>query len=147
LLAHFLAGFLFALDPIPKEFHIVRAEPARLAEDMRMPPQELLGDGLHHIAEIERALLLRHAGMKHDLQQQIAKLLAQVREIAARDRVRHLVGFLERIGRDRLEILLQIPGAAGAGRAQRRHDFDEPADVVGRFHCECPEFSEVYQQM
>ena len=67
---------------------------------MRMPADELFGDGLHHVAEIEGALFLRHAGMKDDLQQQIAQLLAQIGKIAARDGVGDFVGFLQRIGRD-----------------------------------------------
>ncbi len=84
-------------------------KPCTIAEHMRMPPHELLGDGLDHAAEIERALLLRHAGMEHDLQQQVAEFLAQIAEVAARDRVGDLVGFLERVGRDGREILLQVP--------------------------------------
>src|SRR5215470_14583934 len=111
---------------------------------MRVPTQEFFGDRQNNIAEIERALLLRHARMKHDLQQEIAELLAQVCKIATRDRVRDLVGFFEGIGRDRREILLQIPGATSTRRAECRHDFDEPADVAGRFHYKCPEFSEIY---
>ena len=54
-------------------------------------------------------------------------------EIAARDRVGHLVGLFERVGRDGREVLLEIPRAAGAGRAQRRHDLDQPGDVAGGF--------------
>ena len=87
-----------------------------------------------HVAEIERALLLRHAGVEHDLEQEVAQFLAQVVEIAARDGVGDLVGLLERVGRDGREILLQVPRAAGAGRAQRRHDLEQPGDVAGRGH-------------
>ena len=79
---------------------------------MRMPPDQLLGDRLHHVAEIERALLLGHAGVEHDLQQQVAQFVAQVVEIAALDRVGDLVGFLDRVGRDGREVLLQVPRAA-----------------------------------
>ena len=74
---------------------------------------------------------LGHAGMEHDLQQQVAELVAQVLEIAARDRVGDLISLLDGVGRDRFEVLLQVPGAAGAGRAQRRHDFKEPGDIAG----------------
>ena len=99
-----------------------------------MAADQLFGDRLDHVAEIERALLLRHAGVEHDLEQQVAQLVAQVGEIAAGDGVGDLVGFLERVGRDGREILLQVPRAAGAGRAQRRHDLDQPADVAGGVH-------------
>ena len=99
-----------------------------------MAADELFGDGLDHAAEIEGALLLRHAGVEHDLEQEVAQLVAEIGEVAAGDRVGHLVGFFERVGRDGREILLQVPGAAGAGRAQRRHDLEEPGDVAGGLH-------------
>ena len=113
-----------------------------------MAAQELLGDRLDHVAEIERALLLRHAGMEHDLEQEVAEFFAQIVEVAARDGVGDLVGFFERVGRDGREILLQVPRAAGAGRAQRRHDLDEPGDVAGRFHrrSPVPMFAAIYHQ-
>ena len=76
----------------------------------------------------------RHAGVEHDLEQQVAQLVAQVGEIAAGDGVGDLVGLFERVGRDGRKVLLQVPGAAGAGRPQRRHDLEQPADVAGGFH-------------
>ena len=102
-----------------------------------MAAQELFRDRLDDAAEIERALLLGHAGVERDLQQEVAELFAQVVEIAARNRVGDLVGFFERVGRDS-EILLEVPRAAGAGRAQRRHDFEKPIDVAGCLHRRCP---------
>ena len=104
-----------------------------VAEHMRMAADQLRGDGLDHVAEIEGALLLRHAGVEDDLQQEVAELLAQVGEVAARDGVGDLVGLFERVGRDGREVLLEVPRAAGAGRAQRRHDLDQPGDVAGGF--------------
>ena len=90
-----------------------------------MPPDHLARDRLDHVAERERVLLLRHAGVKHHLQQEIAEFVAQIVEIAARDGVGDLVGFLDGVGRDGRKILLEIPRAAGAGRAQRRHDLEQ----------------------
>ena len=84
---------------------------------MRMPPHELFRQRLHDVAEFERALLLRHAGMEHDLQQEITELFAQVIEVAARDGIGDLIGLLDRIRSDGREILLQIPWATGARRA------------------------------
>ena len=78
--------------------------------------------------------LLGHPGVVDDLQQQVAEFVAQIVEIAARDGVGHLVGFLDRVGRDRREILLDVPGAPGIGRAQRRHDLDQAGNVAGRLH-------------
>ena len=86
-----------------------------------------------HVAEIERTLLLRHASVKDDLKEQVAQFVAEVIEVATGDRVRDLVGFLDGVWRDRCEILLQVPWAAGFRRAQRRHDLDQPCDIAGGF--------------
>ena len=99
-----------------------------------MAAQQLFGDGFDHAAEVERALLLRHAGVERHLEQQIAELLAQIVEVAARNRVGDLIGLFECVGRNGREILFDIPRTAGAGRAQRRHDFQKPCDVARRFH-------------
>ncbi len=93
-------GLLLGLDAVPQAFDRLGRKPARLAEHMRMPADQLGGDGLDHVAEVERALLLRHAGVEHDLEQEVAQFVPQVDEIAARDRVGDLVGFLDRVGRD-----------------------------------------------
>ena len=99
-----------------------------------MAPHELCGEAFDHVGKIERALLLRHAGVEHDLEQEIPELVAQVVEIAARNRVGDIVGLLDGVGGDGVEALLQVPRAAGAWRAQSRHDFDEPSDVARRSH-------------
>jgi hypothetical protein len=52
--------------------------------------------------------------VKHDLEQQIPELVAQVVEIAARNRVGDLVGLLDGVGSDGLEALLQVPRAPRA---------------------------------
>ena len=86
---------------------------------MRMAADQLGGDGLDHVAEIEGALFLGHAGVEDDLEQQIAQFVLEVGEIAARDGVGHLVGFLQRIGRDGAEVLLEVPGAAACRACAR----------------------------
>ena len=80
----------------------------------------------------------RHARVIDDLQQEIAELVLELREIAALDRIRDLVGFLDRVGRDRAEVLLEVPRAAGARRAQRGHDLDQAGDVFCWFHAPQP---------
>ena len=101
---------------------------------MGMAANELFGDRLHDAAEIELARLLGHPGVEDDLQQEIAELIAQVREVAALDRVPDFVGFFDRKGGDRREGLLDVPGAAATWIAQRRHDGQEFANVAGRLH-------------
>ncbi len=69
--------------------------------------------------------------MEGHLEQQVAQFLAQGLEVAALDGVRDLVGFLERVRRDRAEILLAVPGAAARGVAQARHDLEQPFNRHG----------------
>ena len=101
---------------------------------MGVAPDELLGDRLDDVAEAEPAGFLRHAGVKHDLQQQVAELVAQIVEVAPGDRVGDLIGLLDGVRRDGRKILLEVPRAPGPRRAQRRHDLDQPRDVGGGFH-------------
>ena len=91
-----------------------RRQPAVLVgEHMRMPADHFARDGLDHVAERERVLLLRHARVIDDLQQEIAEFVAEIVEIAARDGIGDLIGFLDGVGRDRRKILFEVPGAAG----------------------------------
>ena len=99
-----------------------------------MPADELLGERLDDVAEIEGAFLFGHACVKDDLEQEVAELVLEVVAVAARDRVGDLIGFLDGVGRDGREGLLQVPGAAHARRAQPRHDLDQPADVARGLH-------------
>jgi len=96
-----------------------------VGEDVRMPADHLGVDRLDHVAERECILLLRHAGMKHYLQQQVAEFVPEVGKIAARDGVSDFVGFLDGVGRNGRKILLEVPWAAAAGRAQHRHDVEQ----------------------
>ena len=69
--------------------------------------------------------------MEHDLEQQIAKLLLQVAQVAAFTSVRDFVRFFDRIRSNRLEALLPIPFAAALRIAELRHD---GADAINRGH-------------
>src|ERR1700678_871110 len=101
---------------------------------MRVSAQELGGDGLDDAAEIKQARLFRHARVKDDLQQEVAKLLAQIFGPCALDRVGHFVGLFDGERGDRGEGLLDVPRAAGDGIAQRHHDVDEATNVAGGLH-------------
>src|ERR1700685_840426 len=105
-----------------------------VSEDMSMSAQEFACDGLDDAAEIKQARLFRHAGVKDDLQQKIAKLLAQVFGRSAVDRVGHFVGLLDGERGDRGEGLLDIPRAAVNRITKRRHDVDEATNVAGGLH-------------
>ena len=128
-------GLLLGLDAIPGALDAGGRDIAVLvAEHMRVAADHLSRDRLDHVAERKGVLLLGHAGVIDHLQQEIAEFVAEVVEIAARDRVGDLIGFLDGVGRDRRKILLEVPRAAGDGRAQRRHDLDEAVNVAGRGH-------------
>ena len=93
-----------------------------------MAAHHLVGDRAGHVCEGEQPRLLGHARVIDDLEQQIAQLIGERDEVAPGDGVGHLVGFLDRIGRDAGEILFEVPGAAGGGVAKLRHDVQQPAE-------------------
>ena len=101
---------------------------------MGMAPDELFAQRLHYIGKVERALLLGHTGMKNDLQKKVAKLLAQIYEIAARDGVGDLVGLLNCIGRDGREILVEVPRTPRPWSTEGCHDLKKVGNVAGRAH-------------
>ena len=107
---------------------------------MRMAADHLLRHTIDHIREREGAFLLGHTRVIDDLEQQIAELLLEIDPVAALDRVGDLVGFLDRVGRDGRECLLEVPRTACAGRSERGHDGKEigngfaNAGLVGRSH-------------
>jgi len=105
-----LIAALLDLDLLPLLQHLGRRRQASLAEDVRVPPHDLVADGAHHGLKIEVACLLRDSGLEHDLEQEIAQLLLQTRGSAARDRLRDLVGLLDDEGRQRPKRLLPVPG-------------------------------------
>jgi len=98
------------------------------AEQMRMPTLHLFGNGRGDVGEVEGAGFLGHARVEDDLEQQIAKLVLQLGQVAAADRVVHLIGFLDRIRRDRREGLHAVPFAACRRIAQPRHDRQQTID-------------------
>ena len=79
---------------------------------MRMARGELVGDGVGDAGEVEPATLATHLRVEHHLEQQVAELGLERLRLAARDGLRHFVGFLDGVRRDAREILLAIPGAA-----------------------------------
>src|SRR5262249_44766234 len=70
---------------------------------------------------------------KDDLKQQITELVPERRHVAARDRVGHLIGLLDRIRRDRRKILLPVPRATALRIAQSRHDREQTVERTAHF--------------
>src|SRR2546430_269808 len=98
--------------------------------------QQIAGFGseFDDVAEREYVLLFSHAGVEHHLQQEVTELVAQIVEIATRNGVSDLISFLDGVGRYRRKILLEVPRAAAAGRAQLRHDVEQAGNIAGGAH-------------
>ena len=123
-----ISGFFLSLarlDVFPGSTLVLGRSDLPIAEDMGVSPYHLLADGPGDLVEVEMAGLARHLGVVDDLQEQIAKLVLEIVEILASDRVGDLVGLLDRIGRDGREGLLDIPRAAAFRIAKPGHDFEQ----------------------
>ncbi len=70
---------LVGLDPLPG-FGLLRdVRERRIREHVRMARDHLVADRRDDVAEVEIRRFLGHLRMEHDLQQQVAELVAQVR--------------------------------------------------------------------
>ncbi len=119
-----LCRALFRLEVFPS-FLARLAFIHRFAKDVRMPRFHLCADRGDHIGEAEQTGFLGDARVKHDLEQQIAKLVAQGGHVVTLDRVGNLIGFLDRVRRDRGEALREIPFAAAMRITQACHNPEE----------------------
>ena len=99
-----------------------------VAKDVWMAPLHLVADRIGNIVETEQAVVGRDLAMKDDLEQQIAKLVANLGRIAAGNGIGDLIGFFDRVRRDGREILRQIPFATAIGIAQLAHDGEQAVD-------------------
>ena len=97
---------------------------------MRMATHHFVGYRPGHFGKPEQAGFLGHPRMIDDLKQQVAEFVRQRGQIAPRDGVGDLIGFLDRIGRDGAEALLLVPWAAMVGVAKRRHDREQTTELV-----------------
>ena len=80
-----LRRLLGRLDLVPLREHLVRGVDARrVAEHVRVAADELVGDAGDDGVDVERALGAAQRGVKHDLHQQVAQLLAVAGDVAAR---------------------------------------------------------------
>jgi hypothetical protein len=91
-----------------------------VAEDVRVAALQLVANALEHVVEREMAGFLGHLRVEHDLELEIAELVGERVHVVAGDRVGDLIGFLDRVGRDRREGLHAVPFAAADRIAQPR---------------------------
>src|SRR5665647_2861782 len=127
-----LIALLAGLDLLPSVHDLLRALDFSLAEDVRMAANELIGDPVDDIVDIECPLLLRHLGMENYLQQEIAKLATKLLHVAGVDGIHSLVGFLDHVLLEGFVRLLPIPGAS-TGTPQPRHDINQSLEIAACF--------------
>ena len=101
-----------------------------VGKHMRMAAQQLAGYFRRHVLKVEAAFLAGQLGVEDHLEQQIAQLSPQLAPVAAFNGLDHLVNFLDGMGNQRFESLLQIPRAAEFPIPQHRHQGEQP--VHGR---------------
>ena len=100
---------------------------------MRMAAQQLRHQVVHQFVEAEQLLLATELGVEDHLEQHIAELLADLRVVAALDRIDQLVTLFQCVRRDGGEALLEIPRATALGVAQPRHHGEQVGHAVTGF--------------
>ena len=128
------AALLLALDRLPVRAHAAGRLGLDLAEDVRMPPHELLVNQPRDAFEVAAAALLEQQREEVDLEQQVAELVEQLRVVLRDRRVRDLVRLLDRVRHDRARRLLAIPRAVAPQPARQLLQVEqgvaEPARVA-----------------
>ena len=132
-----LAGAFLLLDLFPVSLYRLLITRFGIRKDMRVAPYHLVTQHLNHFIEIEQPLLSRHLRMENHLQQQVAQLFLQFRIVPLGNRLGHFEGFFNGIRRNGIEVLLDIPRAAGFRVAQAGHDGEEGVDGSSRHAFPC----------
>ncbi len=109
-----------------------------VAEDVRMPALHLVANAVDDVVQREFAGFLGHLRVEDDLELKIAELVGERVHVVARDRVGDLIGFLDRVGRNRRECLDAVPFAAADGIAQPLHDRYEAFEAQEGFSIGVP---------
>src|SRR5688572_26973080 len=120
---------LLALDALPLREQVAALD-GDAFEHVRVAAYELLAQASSDVREVERALLVCELRVDRDLEQEIAKLVAQPLEITRIERLERLVCLFKEMRAQRSMGLLAVPRAA-VGSAQAVGD---PAD--SRHGCE-----------
>jgi hypothetical protein len=127
-----LALLLLALDVLPAGANRAGRLGDRLAEDVRMPADELLVDRSRDLREVAFAALLQEQGEKEDLEEQVAKLVDELVAAAGERGVGDLVGLLDRVRDDRGGRLLTVPRTVAAQPLGQALELDERVgELVG----------------
>jgi hypothetical protein len=92
---------------------------------MRMAANHFFANAIQHIPEIEPTRFAGHLRMKRHLKQQITQFFPQSRRVIPLYRISHFVGFLNRVWRNRSEVLFQVPGTTAIRVSQALHDIEQ----------------------
>ncbi len=107
-------ALLLGLDLLPALANATGCPRVALAEDVRMPANQLVVNAARDLLEIASSLLLEEQREEEDLEQKVAELVAQLRFVAGLGRVSDLVCLFDRVRDDRLRGLLSVPGTVPA---------------------------------
>ena len=119
---------LVGLDPLPLAVDVRGGPRDRVAEHVRMAPDDLRGDRGLDVGQVEDAGLGRKLGVEDDLQPQVAELAGQLGRGTGLERVVDLVGLLEEVLAQRRVGLLAVPRAAVGLRAAGPRSRASPTD-------------------
>ena len=97
------------LDLLPVEEDLLCRVSLHVTEDVGMAAAELLVDPAQDVGDGEEAGLVRHLGVKDDLEGEITELLFQLDRIVLVDGLQDLVGLLQQVRLDAVERLLAVP--------------------------------------
>src|SRR3954454_9762036 len=127
------AALVLALDLLPALAHASRRSRLRIAEHVRMPPDELLVDPAGDLLEPRAAALLEQEREKVDLEQEVAQLVGELRVVVRRGCVCDLVRLLDRVRHDRPRRLLAVPRTVTPQPLRQGLEILERAPEVGHF--------------
>ena len=128
------SAFLLGLDAFPVHEDLVGARHRHVAEHVWVAPDQLSDDAVGHVVDVPPSLVGGHLRVEHDLQQQVAELVAEAFVVAPVDRVEDLVGLLEQVPGQRAVVLFRVPRTP-AGPPKPGHHPDEveqPLAALGR---------------
>ena len=111
---------LLILQFFPVHEHLFGVFGFDVAEDVRMPPNQLVVDRGDDVVDIKRSLFLRDLCYEHSLQEKVAELFRQCGTILTVDCVNHLIRLLDDERLEALQTLLSVPRTA-VGSAQPHH--------------------------
>jgi hypothetical protein len=113
------------LQPLPALLDAAGRPGLRVAEDVRMPPNELLVHAPRDVLEVPMALLRQEQGEKVDLEEEIAELVEQLAVVAGLGGVGDLVRLLDGVRDDRTCGLLAVPRALPAKPLGQRLELEQ----------------------